>query len=61
MTEHDLKLYRGMIAERDTEIQNLRAAVVRYCDKSRMGTIEPMSVQQAVDRAFERSTQEVEE
>ena len=54
MNEHDLKLYRGMIAERDREIALLRAAVTRYCDKSRMGTIEPMDVQQAVDRGGQR-------
>jgi hypothetical protein len=35
------------------EIYLLRQAVTRYCDASRMGTIEPMQVQQAVDRAFE--------
>tara|TARA_R110002095_G_scaffold76356_1_gene65248 strand:- start:242 stop:409 length:168 start_codon:yes stop_codon:yes gene_type:complete len=55
MNEHDLKLYRGIIAERDREIALLRAAVTRYCDKSRMGTIEPMDVQQAVDRAFQET------
>lgn len=40
-----------MIEERDL----LRQAVVRYCDRSRMGTVEPMSVQQAIDDAFAAS------
>jgi hypothetical protein len=53
MTNEDLKLYRGMLAERDIEISRLRAVVRRYCDKSHMGTIEPMSLQQAAGRAFE--------
>lgn len=35
------------------EVRLLRQAVVRYGDKSRMGTVEPMALQQAVDRAFE--------
>ena len=56
MNEYDLKLYRSMIAERDKEIALLRAAVTRYCDKSRMGTVEPMEVQQVIDRAFETRT-----
>jgi uncharacterized protein (UPF0264 family) len=30
----------------------LRQAVVRYCDHSRMGTVEPMSLQQVIDDAF---------
>lgn len=52
MNDHDLSFYRDLIAQRDLEIKLLRQAVTRYCDKSRMGTIEPMDVQQAVDRAF---------
>jgi hypothetical protein len=40
-----------VIEERDL----LRQAVVRYCDRSRMGTVEPMSVQQAIDDAFATS------
>jgi hypothetical protein len=52
MNGEDLKLYRGLIERRDQEVALLREAVTRYCDKSRMGTIEPMDVQQAVDRAF---------
>jgi hypothetical protein len=52
MTDDYLKLYRGPIKRRDQEIALLRIAVTRYCDKSRMGTIEPMDDQQAVDRAF---------
>ena len=37
------------------EIRLLRIAVTRYCEKWRMGTVEPQDVQQAIDRAFERS------
>lgn len=61
MNEYDLNMYRGIIAERDDEIALLRQAVTRYCDKSRMGTIEPMDVQQAVDRAFERADIKIKE
>lgn len=39
---------KPLIEERDL----LRQAVVRYCDHSRMGTVEPMSVQQVIDDAF---------
>lgn len=35
------------------EIAALQEAVRRYCDPSRMATVEPMSVQQAIDRAIE--------
>jgi len=51
-------LARALLAERQrwaslvTERDLLRQAVVRYCDHSRMGTVEPMSVQQAIDDAF---------
>ncbi len=53
MNEHDLNLYRGMIKDRDLEILRLQTAIVRYGDRSRMGTVEPMELQQAIDRAFE--------
>lgn len=53
MNEHDLEMYRGLIARRDAEINQLRQAVVRYCDRSCMATVEPMEIQQAIDRAFE--------
>jgi hypothetical protein len=46
------RLHLGLTARMEKEISLLRVAVTRYCDKSRMGTIEPMEVQQAVDRAF---------
>lgn len=36
-----------------TEIEMLRIAVVRYCDRGRMSTVDHMGVQQAIDRAFE--------
>jgi len=42
--------------EQAVEIDLLRQAVVRYCDHSRMGTVEPMSVQQAIDDAFAHSS-----
>lgn len=54
MTEHDLKLYRQMLSERDKEIHLLRQAIQRYGDPSRMATVEPMELQQAIDRAFEQ-------
>ncbi|MEP3669945.1 MAG: hypothetical protein ABJN42_24815 [Roseibium sp.] len=43
----------GMTRARDQEISLLRQAIVRYGDKARMGTVEPMALQQAIDRAFE--------
>jgi len=55
MNDQDLKMYRGFIADRDAEIELLRQAVVRYCDRSRMATVEPMEVQQVIDRAFENT------
>jgi len=57
MNEHDLEMYRGFIAGRDKEINLLRQAVVRYCDPIRMATVEPMELQQAIDRAFETSVE----
>lgn len=39
------------------ERDQLREAVRRYCDKSRMGTVEPMGVQQAIDNAFMAETE----
>lgn len=39
--------------ENEREIDLLRKAVVRYCDRSRMGTVEPMELQQVIDRAFQ--------
>ena len=35
------------------EIELLRRVVTQYCDRSRIATVEPMDVQQAIDRAFE--------
>lgn len=46
-----LSLHAGKMAK--IEIEALREAIVRYGNRSRMGTVEPMSVQQAIDRAFE--------
>lgn len=43
---------KAIMRQAQLEIEQLRVAVTRYCDKFRMGTIEPMPVQQAVDRAF---------
>lgn len=40
--------WKTVVEERDL----LRQAVVRYCDHARMGTVEPMSVQQVIDDAF---------
>ncbi len=37
------------------EIELLRVALVRYGDKTRMGTVEPMALQQVIDAAFERT------
>lgn len=48
-----ISLHAGRMAK--LEIDALRQAIVRYGDKSRMGTVEPMNVQQAIDRAFEES------
>jgi hypothetical protein len=36
------------------EIDLLQTAIVKYGDHSRMGTVEPMELQQAIDRAFEQ-------
>jgi hypothetical protein len=47
----ELSLHAGRMAK--IEIEALRIAVVRYGNRSRMATVEPMSVQQAIDRAFE--------
>jgi hypothetical protein len=46
-----LSLHAGRMAK--IEIEALREAIVRYGNRSRMATVEPMSVQQAIDRAFE--------
>lgn len=35
------------------EIKQLRIAVCRFGDRARMATVEPMELQQAIDRAFE--------
>ncbi|THV13765.1 hypothetical protein [Rhizobium rhizophilum] len=35
------------------EIELLRVALVRYGDRLRMSTVEPMALQQAIDAAFE--------
>jgi hypothetical protein len=56
MSDHDLTLYRNMLKQRDNEIRLLQQAIVRYGDHSRMGTVEPMELQQAIDRAFEAKT-----
>lgn len=42
-----------LLAKAAAEIAWLREAVVRYCDRSKMATVEPSEVQQAIDRAFE--------
>ena len=34
------------------EIEFLRMAVMRYGDRSRMATVEPMGLQQVIDRTF---------
>lgn len=47
-----LQSTENMLRETVIERDLLRQAVVRYCDHSRMGTVEPMSVQQAIDDAF---------
>jgi len=39
------------------EIDMLREAVGRYCDKSRMAAVEPSELQQAIDRCFEATGQ----
>lgn len=44
---------RHLMTDAAKEIELLRIAVVKYGDRSRMATVEPMSVQQAIDRAFE--------
>lgn len=40
----------GQLAD---EIMLLRQALVKYGDRARMATVEPMELQQAIDRAFE--------
>ena len=55
MNEHDLALYRTMLKQRDDEIRLLRSAVTRYCDRSRMATVETIELQQAIDRAFQEA------
>ena len=37
------------------EIELLRVALVRYGDRLRMSTVEPMALQQVIDAAFERT------
>ena len=37
------------------EIELLRVALVRYGDRLRMSTVEPMALQQTIDAAFERT------
>jgi hypothetical protein len=53
MDAHDLALYRKLIQDRDTEIRDLREVVVRFLNRSRIATVEPSNLQQAIDRAFE--------
>ena len=53
-TEERSHYYVRRVAEDSkAEIALLRRAVTRYCDRSRMGTVEPMDLQQAIDRAFQ--------
>lgn len=35
------------------EIERLRIALVRFGDRSKMATVEPIELQQTIDRAFE--------
>jgi len=37
------------------EIELLRVALVRYGDRIRMSTVEPMAIQQVIDAAFQRT------
>lgn len=42
----------AMLDRQEAEIEKLQEALRRYGDKSRMGTVYPESLQQAIDRAF---------
>jgi len=41
-----------LISDMEKEIKLLRTAIARYGDRSRMGTVEPSDLQQAIDRAI---------
>jgi hypothetical protein len=41
------------------EVEKLQEALRRYGDKSRMGTVYPESLQQAIDRAFGDTSTEI--
>jgi len=45
----------GLCRMQGNEIRLLRIAIVRYGDHSRMGTVEPMELQQVIDDAFEKT------
>lgn len=40
----------------ETEVVLLRQALAKYGDRARMATVEPIDLQQAIDRAFEASS-----
>lgn len=49
---YDVKRYKD-------EVEKLQEALRRYGDKSRMGTVYPESLQQAIDRAFGDTSTEI--
>ncbi|MBG6177168.1 hypothetical protein IWQ55_004780 [Labrenzia sp. EL_208] len=53
MTDEDLKLYRGLIKERDEEIARLREVVRKYGNRIRMNTAMDPALQQTIDDAFD--------
>lgn len=49
----DCSLSGNTAREAAEEIRLLRKAVSKYCDNHKMATVHDMSLQQAIDRAFE--------
>lgn len=49
-----IDLYQNTVEKLTAERDLLRLAVVRYGDRLRMSTVEPMALQQAIDEAFEK-------
>lgn len=57
--DEDLEVMAAFIKRQDAEIEKLQEAIRRYCDKSKMGTVEPQPLQQAIDRAFGDTSTEI--